>query len=327
MKDLSVIIPVYNIESELLYRCLDSIIPQLSESNIKWEIIVVDDGSLTPPDLSAYTSTDIHLHTIHHAGLSQARNYGLEQSAAQYIFFVDADDYLFPDSLRPILVHLIHEQPDILRFQLKEVYTKEIKKGTTVGPRFAPPTSGEDFMLSQNLPDAVWLYIFKRRLVTEHHLQFPVAEYLEDNLFTCKLHHYAQSVICSNLNVYAYYQRPGSILHNTDPNHISELRRQHFSNLERMAQFVEQEEKANNPTYGLRRKLTFFTIDYIHRICLTLPWNVIAKDEIPSLKNRKFYPLPNNYNYGLKYILFSLLANNRLGLWLIAKLLWKRKQE
>ena len=89
---VSVIIPVYNVE-KYLQKCLDSVINQTYKN---LEIICVDDGS---PDnsggiLDAYAQNDSRIIVIHqeNAGVSAARNRGLDAATGEYIAFVDSDD-------------------------------------------------------------------------------------------------------------------------------------------------------------------------------------------------------------------------------------------
>ena len=94
MPSISVIVPVYNVE-KYIYRCIDSI---LGQTFTDFELILVDDGS---PDNSGvicdkYAEKDNRIRVIHqeNAGVSVARNTGLEVSTGTYIAFVDSDDYI-----------------------------------------------------------------------------------------------------------------------------------------------------------------------------------------------------------------------------------------
>lgn len=97
---ISVLIPVYNVEKTLA-RCLDSVV---SQSLRDIEIICVDDAS---PDGSAqilrqYSERDSRLKIISKArneGLMMARKTGYRAARGEFLFFLDSDDYLTPDSL------------------------------------------------------------------------------------------------------------------------------------------------------------------------------------------------------------------------------------
>lgn len=91
---ISIIVPVYKVEP-YLHRCLDSIVDQ---SFTEWECILIDDGS---PDNSGsicdeYTAKDNRIRVIHqkNAGVSAARNTGLDSAKGEWICFVDSDDWI-----------------------------------------------------------------------------------------------------------------------------------------------------------------------------------------------------------------------------------------
>lgn len=91
---MSVIVPVYMVE-RYLSRCLDSIVRQTYDN---LEIILVDDGS---PDRCGaicddYAGRDQRIIVLHkeNAGVSEARNRGLDIATGEYIMFVDSDDYV-----------------------------------------------------------------------------------------------------------------------------------------------------------------------------------------------------------------------------------------
>lgn len=112
MKDLiSIIIPVYNGE-KYLHRCLDSVINQ---SYQKLEIIIVNDGS-TDTSLEIceeYQKRDRRIQIIktENAGVSSARNRGMELVKTEWILFLDADDEL-PLNAIEIYRKTIQDKPD-----------------------------------------------------------------------------------------------------------------------------------------------------------------------------------------------------------------------
>ena len=100
MHDLiSVIIPVYKVE-KYLCRCVDSV---LEQTYTNMEIILVDDGSPDncPVMCDEYARQDSRVKVIHqeNAGLSGARNAGIDMAQGQWLAFVDSDDYLAADFL------------------------------------------------------------------------------------------------------------------------------------------------------------------------------------------------------------------------------------
>ena len=91
---ISFIVPVYNVE-RYVERCIRSIMAQ-NYDNI--EIIIIDDGSPdnSPAIVDRLAGEDRRIKVIHqrNAGVSAARNRGLDEAAGEYIIFVDSDDYI-----------------------------------------------------------------------------------------------------------------------------------------------------------------------------------------------------------------------------------------
>ncbi len=110
---LSIIVPVYNVEY-YLEKCVQSIIDQ-TMTDI--EIILVDDGS---PDqcgkmCDEYAEHDSRIVVIHkeNGGLSDARNKGLDVAKADYVAFVDSDDYIDRDMMELLYSNILREDADI----------------------------------------------------------------------------------------------------------------------------------------------------------------------------------------------------------------------
>lgn len=114
---ISVIIPVYN-PGKYLYRCLDSIIGQTYQN---LEIILVDDGS-TDDSLQVcreYAEKDgrIKVFSQKNAGVSAARNKGIEEASGDFFSFIDSDDYLEPDMYETLIEVFDREKPDIVCYE------------------------------------------------------------------------------------------------------------------------------------------------------------------------------------------------------------------
>ena len=130
---LSIIVPVYRMEA-YLDRCVESILAQALDD---WELILVDDGSpdRCPAMCDAWAQRDPHIRTIHkpNGGLSSARNAGLDTARGEYITFVDSDDALAPDTLRPNLDYLLcHPETDLVQYPTLWLWY-------SIPPRVAPP--------------------------------------------------------------------------------------------------------------------------------------------------------------------------------------------
>lgn len=105
MLDLSIIIPVYNVE-KYLKRCLDSILLQITEG--KFEVIAVNDGSDDDSlkILEEYSEKYKNLKIINqnsNKSLAVARRTGIENSEGDYIIHVDSDDWINANMFNDLL--------------------------------------------------------------------------------------------------------------------------------------------------------------------------------------------------------------------------------
>lgn len=94
MPEISVIVPVYNVE-KYLHRCVDSI---LNQTFTDFELILVDDGSTDSSGIicDGYALKDNRIIVLHqnNSGVSVARNNGINIAQGKYVMFCDSDDYV-----------------------------------------------------------------------------------------------------------------------------------------------------------------------------------------------------------------------------------------
>lgn len=192
---VSVIIPVYNVEN-YLKECLDSVLNQ-TYKNI--EVIVINDGSTDKSlhILEDYSSkfNNIKIIDQENSGQSVARNKGLENAKGKYIYFLDSDDYILPDTLKKLIKKLEMNNLDIIRFAARP-FSENINKRIDVleydfKDYFEEKRvyNKQDF-LTRNLkafsPSPV-LYVVKKEVITKNKLLFYPRVIHEDELFTLEL--------------------------------------------------------------------------------------------------------------------------------------------
>ena len=125
---VSAIIPVYNTE-RYLRECLDSLCKQ-TYSNL--EIILIDDGSTdaSPAICDEYSVKDSRISVIHNqnAGVSAARNTGLDKAKGKYIAFVDSDDWVEPEYIESLLEALTNYDADAAGFPVTLAWKNRFKQ-------------------------------------------------------------------------------------------------------------------------------------------------------------------------------------------------------
>ena len=105
---VSVIVPVYNVES-YLSQCIDSI---LCQTYPHFELLLIDDGSTDQSGRICREAADmdrrIFCYQKKNGGLSDARNFGMEKAGGDYLTFIDADDYVAETYLETLLNLCLH---------------------------------------------------------------------------------------------------------------------------------------------------------------------------------------------------------------------------
>lgn len=120
MPKVSIIVPIYNVES-YLSQCIESFCNQTLKDI---EIILVDDGS--PDNCGAicdqYAELDPRIKVLHkeNAGVGAARNDGLRLATGEYVVFVDSDDYVPDDAYQKMYSNAVQNDADVV---LADIYT------------------------------------------------------------------------------------------------------------------------------------------------------------------------------------------------------------
>lgn len=182
-KLVSVIVPAFNRE-KTIKRCLESILGQTYRS---LELIVIDDGSRdeTGAICDSYERKDSRVKVFHNTnhGVSYSRNYGIRQSAGDYILFVDSDDYINQSYIK----HLVEKAENE---GLALVVGSLVMKTDGKEERFDMNNYGadgsiiHDYYALQKFMGGVWGKLYCRQLIQEGHLQFHEdMTYSEDRVF------------------------------------------------------------------------------------------------------------------------------------------------
>ena len=213
---VSVIIPVYN-TGRYLTRCLESVCGQ-SLRNI--EIICVNDASSDESliILRQFAAEDNRIRIIdlpQNAGVSHARNIGIEAARGQYIYFIDSDDWLDADYLETMVRTMETQQTDIIiNTSFVNEFDDPAKKQYS-NFDFCSKTGEmmEARTLQRMFPPSICLRLYRRSLLTEQGIRFPMIKGGEDIFFA-----YACDLVVGRIYVFAgphyhYYQRADSAMH------------------------------------------------------------------------------------------------------------------
>lgn len=311
---ISVIIPYYNPDTDvqtekLLLRAVTSVSDNL-EGVCSYEIIVVNDGSPSDPDLSSISSGLRYIRRDH-GMLGATRNTGIENASGDVISFLDADDYYYPGSLAPCIKTMKETGADLLGFGFR-------KTGNSLGidsvrlstPHFTAVSTGERYMQSHNLFGSACQYLISADLISKNALRFKENVYIEDEEFTPRLLFFSRKFIYTDYPVYAYYVHPGSIITTASPQ-MTELKSKHMV-LAIKSLMIFRDEHQDSPHAGLDRKINTLAIDHLRRTLRRKDWRDSLPQQIQSLEQIGLYPLKTG-NLPLKFRLFALLSGARPG--------------
>lgn len=210
---ISIIVPVYNVEKYII-RCINSLINQTFKS---YEIIIVNDGSLDNSiKLINENFNDDRIKIIYkkNGGSASARNTGVKYAKGKYLFFVDSDDFIKPNTLEVMYQKAISGDYDLVLCDYYKYYNDNNYQAVSLVEHFNPKDLKS---LVIAMPGAVCRLI-KKELYLKYDIQFLENHFFEDNAIipfltaVAKKPHYIQE------SYYYYFQREGSILNQTKYN-------------------------------------------------------------------------------------------------------------
>ena len=227
MPVVSIIIPVYKVE-KYLRGCLDCL---LNQTFTDWQAICIDDGSpdKSPAILDEYAAKDDRFMVVHkqNAGVSWARNDGINLAQGKYIYFLDADDWIDAEYLENMVRVAENHQADMVvsgfvsnnKYTKPIVYTKE-KIGWTIK---------EKLRYSFALTDSyVWRYLFKADFIRKNELMFNtnlIAQ--EDTLFVLEAIEQAGFIVTVPEVNYHYMFNENSALNSRRADHRAKVKAQY----------------------------------------------------------------------------------------------------
>lgn len=297
----SIIIPAYNARKDYLEECIDSLLNQTFDSI---EIIIIDDGSRKEcADLyDIIAQRDRRIAVIHqpNKGVSAARNHGIESANAEWIMFVDADDWLDLNACEVLHDKIVKNPCDILLFDhiseylsgnhirrnsgltdntlyhMDNVKTKEMLYRRAMGA----PTQG-----SKNLSIIYYSCdkVYSRKLLKQEKLLFPVGlPKSEDKVFILRCFEKMKRLYYIGSPFYHYRINEYSVSNKYSEN-VDNERRDLSRYLEVIAREMDLEIglMTNNPSYSMIYK------DYIRFV-----FGIIS-DVMFSKYYHKDYPRTN----------------------------------
>ncbi len=214
MQKISIIVPIYNVSSQLP-RCLKSLKLQTFK---ELEIILVDDGS--PDDCGEicdrFAADDPRFHVLHktNEGVARARNDGLKLATGEYIAFADSDDWYRKDALSLLYSLLQKTGADYAVGGCQKVYEMEdgslkVRREKELPAEETVKNSDEVLKNILTGGSAIWNRLFRREVLEG--LSFPVGRINDDEVMALHAAARCDRIAFTTEKTYYYRIRKNSI--------------------------------------------------------------------------------------------------------------------
>ena len=228
-KIISVVIPCYNVE-KYINKCLDSVLCQTYEN---LEVIIVNDGSTdsTPHLIEPYIA-DKRVKYIDqkNAGVSAARNAGIDAANGELLAFVDSDDYLELDMYESLYAAMQRNAADVVVCNYNLIYDDHTEKQYSK-PRNETVCIRDDvyayftkYCACSKPNNYIWDRLYKTEIVKKSEVRFEKFKLGDDTLFNFKLLPHLNTVTFIPEGLYNYFQRANSNVYTVaNKNNLAEV--------------------------------------------------------------------------------------------------------
>lgn len=214
----SIIIPFYNAEP-WIGRCLESCLAQdVPEDEV--ELILVDDGSVdggrSVAEAVLAGRGNVHILSQRNSGQAAARNRALDIATGEFVWFVDADDWIAPYCLERIEAYMADS--DILA-----ISGADWKDGQAVrrfGWKVDGVLPGRELMLRHKINVGTPFSIYRRSFLEANGLRFLEGIYHEDADFAPRAYFACEQVSCTDDILYYVYLSEGSTTRSANPKRV-----------------------------------------------------------------------------------------------------------
>ncbi len=224
--DISVIIPIFNVE-KYLRRCLNSVVRQ---ENVSMEIILVDDGSTDSSSIicEEYVVNHEYIKCIHikNSGPSTAKNVGYDMATGNYVAFIDSDDEIKADMFHTMLVSGYKYNADIVccnYIQVDEEGNFSHTKHTNQEYVLTQDEALKAILIKDKIYSQCWTKIYKRETMDLHHVRnMEGLKTEEDFIYNIQAFACSKTVCIVDKPLYIYTHRSKSLSKDYYKNHINQ---------------------------------------------------------------------------------------------------------
>ena len=227
---VSIIIPVYN-AAKYLERCVDSVLGAMRK--VKGEIILIDNNSTddSPKIMQKYQEECPGVIRVLHCntpGASAVRNLGAKEARWQYIWFVDADDYVADKAIEKLIEATEESKADLVMMGARRI-TRNGADGVYLSAVKAEDENYKSRFVRYGM--GPWQVLIRRAWWLKHNFRFVEGIIHEDMEMMSALILYTDNFASVDEPLYFYCDTPESVLHKAKFNpHIFDI----FPALERL---------------------------------------------------------------------------------------------
>ena len=268
--DISVIIPIYNVE-KYLRRCIESV---LNQKEISMEIILVDDGSTdTSGDICEdYVANYPNIKYIHikNSGPSTAKNIGYDIATGNYIAFIDSDDEIKPEMFSTMLQSGYQHNADIVccnYIQVDEVGNISHTEYTDQEFVLTQDEALKAILIKDKIFSQCWTKIYKRETMDLHNVRNTEGlKTEEDFIYNIQAFACSKTVCIVDKPLYIYTHRSKSLSKDYYRNHISQYIDNRILRLELVEKII-HEKFPHLQEYSTYHCIFYYN-ELIGRVCL-----------------------------------------------------------
>ncbi len=209
---VSIVIPVYNMSASI-ERTVQSLLVQ---DYREIEILLVDDGSVDDSyaicKKIATQDERIKVYHIENSGSGPARNVGIERANGAWIYFPDADDYIYPNAISTMVKGTENGTYDLVVFGFEwikknhVILTHSYKEDRISAAELRKDYSQCVMMTCpRGIQGAPWNKLFKLETIKKHHIEYPPLRRHQDEAFIADYMCHAQQVHFIPDVLYSYY--------------------------------------------------------------------------------------------------------------------------
>jgi glycosyltransferase involved in cell wall biosynthesis len=268
--DISVIIPVYNVE-KYLKRCVDSV---LHQEGISLEIILVDDGSTDSSGkmCEEYATSHSNVKCLHigNSGPATAKNKGFDIATGNYVAFIDSDDEIKPDMFISMLHSGYKYHADIIccnYIQIDEEGHISHTKHTGQEYVLNQDEAIKAILIKNKIYSQCWTKIYKHEMLKSNHIRNTEGlKTDEDFIYNIQAFACCKTVCIVDKPLYIYTHRSKSLSKDYYRNHISQYIDNRILRLELVDNII-RERFPHLQEYSTYHCIFYYN-ELIGRICL-----------------------------------------------------------